>query len=64
MVYDGVPQGMPLSPLLSILPLHDHYLYQAPHVNYADDQVFFGMEPFTIKDKPEIGLIHKEEKCG
>jgi hypothetical protein len=59
----GVPQGMPLSPLLATLPLRRHYLQQRVHVNYADDQVFFGNEPFEIKDNKEIGIIHAEEKC-
>jgi len=54
---------MPLSPILSILPLQSKYLYQAVHVNYADDQVFFSHEPIKIKDNPEIGIIHNEEKC-
>jgi len=54
---------MPLSPLLSILPLQSKYLNQAVHVNYADDQVFFSNEPMEIKDNKEIGIIHNEEKC-
>jgi hypothetical protein len=54
---------MPLSPLLATLPLREHYLSQQVHVNYADDQVFFGNEPFVIKDNPEIGIIHAPEKC-
>jgi len=54
---------MPLSPLLATLPLRRHYLQQRIHVNYADDQVFFGNEPFEIKDNKEIGIIHAEEKC-
>ena len=45
----GVPQGMPMSPFLSILCLKE-YLSQAKHVNYADDQVFYGDEPFKIRD--------------
>lgn len=59
----GVPQGMPLSPLLSILPLQSKYLNQAVHVNYADDQVFFSNEEMKIRDNKEIGIIHNEEKC-
>jgi len=63
-LFKGVPQGMPFSPLMSILPLHDLYLNQQEYVNYADDQVFFGNEPFIIKDNPSEGIIHNEEKCG
>lgn len=63
-IFDGVPQGMPLSPFLSILPLKDNYLNQQVSVNYADDQVFFGNEPFVIKDNPKCGIYHNESKCG
>lgn len=63
-IFDGVPQGMPLSPFLSILPLQEKYLNQQVSVNYADDQVFFGNEPFVIKDNPEYGIYHNEAKCG
>lgn len=59
----GVPQGMPLSPLLSILPLKDLYLNQCEHVNYADDQVFFMNEEKIIRDNKEAGIIHNLEKC-
>lgn len=59
----GVPQGMPLSPLLSIIPLARHYLNQCEHVNYADDQLFFSNKPIEIKDNKELGIIHAEEKC-
>ena len=59
----GVPQGLPISPFLSILGLKD-YLSQQEVVNYADDQVFFGNEAFEIKDFPDQGIVHNEEKCG
>jgi hypothetical protein len=54
---------MPLSPLLSILPLKDLYLNQCEHVNYADDQVFFMNEERVIQDNKEVGIIHNLEKC-
>jgi hypothetical protein len=59
-----VPQGAPTSPYLSILPLEDLYLKQQKHVNYADDQIFYGEEEFEIKDNPKYGIIHNESKCG
>jgi len=58
----GVPQGMPMSPFLSITAVKD-YLSQLDSVNYADDQIFFGSKPFEVKDNPEIGVIHSPEKC-
>lgn len=58
----GFPQGMPLSPFLSILVLKD-YLGQSKVVNYADDQIFFGNEKLDIQDEKEKGIIHSAEKC-
>lgn len=58
-VKSGVPQGLPMSPFLSILGLRE-YLSQQDCVNYADDQV----HPFEIKDLPERGIVHALEKCG
>lgn len=60
----GVPQGSPISPFLSILAVKD-YLSQQNSVNYADDQVFFGNQEFTVRDNPEIGLVHSRDtsKC-
>jgi hypothetical protein len=59
----GVPQGMPLSPFLSILTLKE-YLGQQESVNYADDQIFFGNEEFFIEDIPAFGIVHAREKCN
>lgn len=59
----GVPQGAPTSPVLATLTLQD-YLEQIPCVNYADDQIFYSDKDFTIKDNPEMGVIHAPEKCG
>jgi len=59
----GVPQGSPLSPFLAILAIRE-YLSQQRHVNYADDQIFYGDETFTIKDMPEKGIVHNMEKSG
>lgn len=43
--FDGVAQGSPTSPILSMLPLRD-FLSQQTSVSYADDMVFFGDKPF------------------
>lgn len=59
----GFPQGSPISPFLSILAIKD-YLSQQDSTNYADDQVFFGNKVFLVKDNPEHGIIHSEEKCS
>jgi len=58
----GFPQGSPISPFLSILAIKE-YLTQQNSTNYADDQVFFGQSDFRVKDNPEYGIIHSEEKC-
>jgi len=51
-----------MSPFTSILALKE-YLSQQDSVNYADDQIFFGNKKFTVKDNPEIGVVHSVEKC-
>jgi hypothetical protein len=62
----GFPQGMPCSPLLSILILRK-YILQNPFlkcVAYADDFLFFGHEPFEVVDSPLLGIVHSPAKCG
>lgn len=58
----GFPQGMNLSPFLSILGLKE-YLKAADHVNYADDQLFFGEKVFKVRETPKDGIKHASEKC-
>lgn len=53
--FEGVPQGLPSSPLLSILTLKK-FLQQAPSVSYADDPIFYGNKDFQIKDMEELKL--------
>jgi hypothetical protein len=62
LVPGGFPQGMPLSPFLSILALKD-YLSQAENVNYADDQIFFSNTELRVMDYKNQGIIHSPEKC-
>lgn len=59
--FEGVPQGAPTSPLLSILALKE-FLSQQESVSYADDGIFFGDRPFEIKDDTENGIILNKEK--
>lgn len=59
----GVPQGSPLSPFLAILAIRE-YLEQQSHVNYADDQIFYGDKTFTIRDFPAMGILHNNDKSG
>jgi len=59
----GVPAGAATSPFLSILAIRG-YLSQQTCVNYADDQIFYGDKIFHIKDEPENGIIHNQDKSG
>lgn len=53
--YKGLPQGSPLSPLLSITVLYTTLLHKAKHVMYADDGFFYG-------EGLEYGLIQSIKK--
>lgn len=57
----GVPQGMNMSPFLSMTIL-GNYLSQQESTSYADDPIFYSNSPFSIKDEPENGIINSEEK--
>lgn len=57
----GFPQGMPMSPFLSILAL-DNYLSQKDSTSYADDPLFYSNESFQVIDEPENGIINSPEK--
>lgn len=60
----GVPQGLPIGPLLAI-SIGKEYLEQEESVSYADDQIFFPKDSNTkIKDDPVSGIQHAPEKCG
>lgn len=61
--YQGVPQGSPTSPILSITTLKD-FLSQQPSISYADDPIFYGNKPFEIKDEPNKGINLHETKSG
>jgi len=65
-LYRGVAQGAPTSPLLSILLLNhfmrQHSQYQC--LMYADDGIFFSDHPIKIKDFPELGIILNQDKSG
>ena len=56
--FDGLPQGAPTSPLLSILMLTE-FSKQQTSIFYADDGIFASNKPFQIKDDPNLGInIH------
>lgn len=57
----GVPQGMNMSPFLSMTTL-SNYLSQQDSTSYADDPIFYSNTPFVIKDEPENGIINSDEK--
>lgn len=73
--FNGVAQGAPTSPILSITVLR-RYLSRLDHVQYADDGLFFGDGPeFQRKIETEIlgdregfakshGIIISPEKSG
>jgi len=59
----GVPQGSPLSPLLSMLGMRV-FLFQQPSVSYADDPIFYKNKGFTIYDDTDQGLTINHAKSG
>lgn len=44
---EGLPQGLPISPIQSILTLPE-FLSQQRSISYADDPIFYGEEAFDI----------------
>lgn len=59
----GFPQGMPMSPFLSILAL-EKYLSQQDSTSYADDPLFYSNTDFKVIDEPENGVINSQEKSS
>lgn len=59
----GFPQGMPMSPFLSILAL-EKYLSQQDSTSYADDPLFYSNTDFKVVDEPENGVINSPEKSS
>lgn len=60
----GLPQGSPLSPILTVLVLDEFTKQAEDSVFYADDGLFFGNKPFMIEDDPAKGILISEEKSG
>jgi len=68
----GVPQGMPISPFMAILPLKECFLNERigskfeDYVIYADDPIFFSNSPIKVNGNPEMGIHPHEvgEKAG
>jgi len=61
--FEGVPQGLPTSPLLSLTTLKN-FLTQVSSVSYADDPIFYGDKDFTITDEPDNGIVLNQDKSG
>jgi len=59
----GFPQGMPMSPFLSILAL-EKYLSQQDSTSYADDPLFYSNTDFKVVDESENGVINSPEKSS
>lgn len=59
----GVPQGSPLSPLISILGLTT-FLSQKFSISYADDPIFGDNEDFEIHGEEYEGIILHPDKSG
>jgi len=61
--FEGVPQGLPTSPLLSIITLKN-FLTQVRSVSYADDPIFYDDKDFSITDEPDNGIVINKDKSG
>jgi hypothetical protein len=62
----GFPQGIPLSPFLSILILRK-FMEQNKNVKciaYADDMIFFSNKEFHVHSLPADGIVLSKEKCA
>jgi len=60
---EGVPQGLPTSPITSILTLKE-FLTQVPSVSYADDPIFYNDKEFVIKEDLNKGIKLNKSKSG
>jgi hypothetical protein len=61
--FEGLAQGSPISPLLSILILKE-FAKQVHTVFYADDWIAAANKPFQIKEDQESGIKIHTEKSG
>jgi len=59
----GVPQGSPISPLISIVTLR-RYLTQVPSVSFADDPVHYSDSDFKIENVESFGIFMHPEKSS
>lgn len=59
----GVPQGSPISPLISIVTLR-RYLTQVPSVSFADDPVHYSDKDFKIENVESFGIFMHPDKSS
>jgi hypothetical protein len=62
--HKGLPQGSPLSPILTALVLNDFTKQAEDSVFYADDGIFFSNRAFRIEDDERKGIYLSPTKCG
>lgn len=65
MSHVGLPQGSPLSPILTILGLDDWTRKAGEdRVFYADDGIIFSNTPIELNSDPQMGINIHEGKSG
>jgi len=58
----NLPQGSPMSPLLTIFGINEFVQQCEEAVFYADDGIFLSNSPIVIKDDPEKGIFLHPDK--
>lgn len=63
-LFVGLPQGVPTSPLLTILVLREFVDQCEESKFYADDGIYMSNEPIKLKEFPDHGIVLNEKKSG
>ena len=61
--FDGVPRGLPTSPIASIITLRQ-FLTQVDSISNADDPIFYSNKEFFIKEDADKGIIINKDKSS